>query len=469
MFGGLGGSFSVMSRIVFWLLLGTVLLSPIPFGAIFPWSYTLLALIVGALVLVWSVTLLVAGAPPPVTLKMIALPALLFTAVIVWALIQAAPWTPAAWHNPVWAETAKGLGADVQGYISVMPYATETSVMRLLTYAGIFWLALQFGRSGERARQVFQAIAIAGLIYAAYGLIVDLTGSQTILWYDKETYKTNLTATFRYKNAYATYAGMGLICTTALLIRMLAREDFTRMGPRERLRSVLLLIFERSTYMLLAFILITSALLLSDSRGGFLAVILAMIVFAAALWRGKRISLPYGRTSVAIMLAAGIVFVAISGGTVLDRLGDSAGDSQRERVYAQTIDAIGEHPFKGWGLGSFEGVFAKFQDEEFKKRTIRAHNEYLDNALGLGIPAAAALVLAIGLIALRCLRGSIARQRDTYYPAAGFAIAVFVGVHSLVDFTLQVPAVAATFALLLGTCCAQSWSSLVRRIARTGQ
>ena len=85
-----------MSRIVFWLLLGTVLLSPIPFGAIFPWSYTLLALIIGALVLIWSVTLLVAGAPPSVTLRMIALPALLFAAVIAWPLIQASSWTAAA-------------------------------------------------------------------------------------------------------------------------------------------------------------------------------------------------------------------------------------------------------------------------------------------------------------------------------------------------------------------------------------
>tara|TARA_R110002072_G_scaffold10726_51_gene49773 strand:- start:424 stop:1809 length:1386 start_codon:yes stop_codon:yes gene_type:complete len=457
-----------MSRIVFWLLLGTVLLSPVPFGAIFPWSYTLLALLVGVLVLVWSTTLLVAGAPPPVTLRMIALPAALFAAVIGWALVQASPWTPGAWHNPVWAETAKGLGADVQGYISVVPYTTETSVMRLLTYAGIFWLALQFGRSGERARQVFYAVAMAGLAYAAYGLIVDLTGAQTILWYDKETYKDNLTSTFRYKNAYATYAGMGLICTTALLVRALAREDFTRMGPRERLRSVLLLIFERSTYLLLAFILIASALLLSDSRGGFLAAILSMIVFAGALWRGRNLKLPYGKSSVAVMVGAGAVFIAISGGTVLDRLGESVGDNQRARIYAQTMDAIAERPLRGWGLGSFESVFAKYQDAGFDKRVARAHNEYLDNALGLGIPAAAALVLAIALIALRCLRGSITRQRDAYYPAAGFAIAVFAGIHSLVDFTLQVPAVAATFALLLGTCCAQSWSSLVRRIARTG-
>ena len=83
-----------MSRIVFWLLLATVLLSPIPFGAILPWSYTLLALIVGALVLVWSTTLLVAGSPPPVTLRMIALPAMLFAGVIVWAVIQASTLTP---------------------------------------------------------------------------------------------------------------------------------------------------------------------------------------------------------------------------------------------------------------------------------------------------------------------------------------------------------------------------------------
>ncbi len=85
-----------MSRIVFWLLLGTVLLAPIPFGAIFPWSSTLLALIVGELVLVWSTTLLIAGSPPPVALRMIALPATLFTAVIAWALLQASPFTPEA-------------------------------------------------------------------------------------------------------------------------------------------------------------------------------------------------------------------------------------------------------------------------------------------------------------------------------------------------------------------------------------
>ena len=458
----------MIARSVFWVLLGTVLLLPLPFGSIFPWAYTLLAVIVALLVAVWSVTLAISGAPPPVTLGMIRTPAILFFGVIAWAGLQATTWTPATWHNPVWSETASFLSTAVQGSISVVPYATETSIMRLLTYAGIFWLALQFGRSSQRANQVFYTVAIAGLAYAAYGLLIQFTGAEVVLWYDKESYIGSLTSTFHYKNAYASYAGMGLICVVALLIRVIGREDFSLMGPRERLRSLLLLVFEKSWYLILAFVLITAALLLSNSRGGLLAAIAALLVFSLTIWKGLSKRSPYGRTAIAAILATGLLFVAIGGGKVIDRLGNTSVNNIRTQIYAGTIEAIKEHPLKGWGMGSFEGVFAKVQGPEFRLRPKRAHNEYLDNALGLGIPATIALVLSIGLLGYRCIRGSRTRQRDTHFPASGAAITVFIGIHSFFDFTMQTPAVAATFALLLGTCCAQSWSSLVRRIARTG-
>lgn len=467
-YGSLGGSLAVISRGVFWGLLGTVLLSPLPFGSILPWAYTLLAVIVAVLVLVWSVTIVIAGDPPPVTLGMIRVPALLFFGVVVWAAIQAAPWTPAAWHNPVWAETAAILGTPVQGYISVLPHATETSIMRLLTYAGIFWLALQFGRSSARANQVFYAVAIAGLVYAAYGLLVEFTGAEKILWYEKEKYKDSVTSTLRYKNAYATYAGMGLICTVTLLVRVIGREDFSTMGPRQRLRSLLLLLFEKSTFLIIGFVLITAALLLSNSRAGFIAAIIALLTFALASWKGLDKRGPYGRSAVIAILLAGVAFVGITGGKVIDRLGHTSADNIRSQIYTGTVDAIAEHPLKGWGFGSFESVFAQVMDIDMRTQTVRAHNEYLDNALGLGIPATAALVLAVALLGIRCVRGSRTRQRDTHFPAAGAAITALVGLHSVFDFTMQTPAVAATFALLLGTCTAQSWSSLVRRVARTG-
>ncbi len=56
------------------------------------------------------------------------------------------------------------------------------------------------------------------------------------------------------------------------------------------------------------------------------------------------------------------------------------------------------------------------------------------------------------------------RRRDVIYPSVGLAAAILVGTHSLVDFSLQIPAVAATFALILGIGCAQSWSTRRQRV-----
>ena len=48
------------------------------------------------------------------------------------------------------------------------------------------------------------------------------------------------------------------------------------------------------------------------------------------------------------------------------------------------------------------------------------------------------------------------RRRNVALPCAGLAACALVAVHSIVDFSLQTPAVAASFALLLGVALAQS-------------
>jgi O-antigen ligase len=89
---------------------------------------------------------------------------------------------------------------------------------------------------------------------------------------------------------------------------------------------------------------------------------------------------------------------------------------------------------------------------------IQAHNTYLENALELGVPAAAVLVLAVASLGVLCAVGVVRRNRDTIYPCVGLAATALVGVHAMVDFTLQTPAVAATYFMVMGAACAQSWS-----------
>ena len=66
--------------------------------------------------------------------------------------------------------------------------------------------------------------------------------------------------------------------------------------------------------------------------------------------------------------------------------------------------------------------------------------------------------------ATRAIVAAVRRENWTI-PAAAAAVVLAGGAHSLVDFSLQIPAVAALYAFLLGTAVAQAWSS---RLAEQG-
>jgi len=51
------------------------------------------------------------------------------------------------------------------------------------------------------------------------------------------------------------------------------------------------------------------------------------------------------------------------------------------------------------------------------------------------------------------------RRRDWLYPAIGVAATILVAIHSFVDFSLQIPAVAFVYATIMGVAVAQAFSS----------
>ena len=97
-----------------------------------------------------------------------------------------------------------------------------------------------------------------------------------------------------------------------------------------------------------------------------------------------------------------------------------------------------------------------------------AHNTYLENAFELGIPAAAALVGAIGWLAWVCARSLRSRRRNALYPCLGVAATVLVGLHALLDFSLEIPAVAVTYAAILGVAFGRARGTPAHRPAQRG-
>jgi hypothetical protein len=57
------------------------------------------------------------------------------------------------------------------------------------------------------------------------------------------------------------------------------------------------------------------------------------------------------------------------------------------------------------------------------------------------------------------MRGAIERRREKALPALGLSATILVGLHSLVDFSLQIPAVTLLYVLILAVSVSQSWRS----------
>jgi O-antigen ligase len=438
-------------------LLLIVILAPLPFGSNRPWAWSLLALVTGALLVSWVWRAWRSGAPPAVAPARICGPMVLFLSVCLYAGFQTVPGLPDWLANPYWQLPGALLGSAPRNSISIDPAGTITALMRLLTYGAIFWLALQSFRPIEQADRGIFAIGLAAAGYSAYGLLMHFTGAGLILWYPKWDHLDSVTGTFPNRNHFATFTGLGLLCALAYLARHLSAAG----SPKAGLAQLLLHPQPRLFAVLAAVPVGLAGLVLSLSRAGVLSTLLACALFLAGLLgraRGQRVV--WLALLVAFFAVAG-VYVASAGEGLLDRLAllfDPEAAEYRFPAYRLMLGAIADFPWLGVGYGGFEDAFKIYRAPPIVVYFDTAHDTYLENALELGLPAALALWSSIGWLAVICLGAFRRRHPAWIYGWAGACATLLVGVHAVFDFSLQIPAVAIAYALILGIGCSQSWS-----------
>ena len=396
-----------------------------------------------------------------VPLRRVAAEGLLLALLAGWIAVQGLPAAPTAWHHPIWGEAAAALGTKSVGAIGIDPARSFSALATLLGHAGLFWLVLQTGREPGRARRLLAALVAIGTAYAAYGLAMELSGMRLVLWFDKWAYRGDITATFVNRNSFATYAGLCLLAATGLLARQLLRHESDQAPRRERLLRQTEALVGRGSLLLGAVTILATALLLSHSRAGMVSTGIGIAVFLIVFLLN-----PGQRHSRRLPVAAGVVLALLavtnfSGEDTLMRLRATEFEtgSGRFPVYALMQRAISDSPWLGFGYGTFERAFPLYRTAEVAYRFDRGHNDWLESAMDLGLPGAALLIGLFALPFLRCLRAGLTRRRDGLYPALACGATALVATHALLDFSLQIPAVAATFTALLALGVAQSWSS----------
>jgi hypothetical protein len=412
----------------------------------------------------YEVSLIARSRPHPMSIRHLGVPAALFFAVLVWILLQTATWLPHFVQNPIWSMLPGLLGRQIAGSISVDLDLSTLSLLNLVTVGAVFWLSLQLGRNGTRANFLLTAIAVIGVVYAAYGLLAFAITPGYTLWYPNDLAKSYLTSTFFNRNNYGTYAGIAL-CTLFGLTLSYYRRRAAEAGVPLRYKLATLLDTTGTGGVVLfagAFITFVS-LMMTGSRGAIACTLFGLLVIGMLGSQSRKRGREQRLTVLICTLFLAAIFFGF-GDDVFGRI-ESVGvvDTARLAVARITLNSVTNSPVFGHGAGTFADVFPLFRDRSIYlfERWQMAHNTYLEAIQGLGPAFGLALIAAITMLVVKCARGATTRYANLTPSRVAVGVSLLVGLHALIDFSLQIQAVALTFAAILGAGVAQSESSRV--------
>ncbi len=428
-----------------------------------PWGVN--AIFFPVLAILYEATLLASRAPHPFGVAAIAGPTALFAFALAAIVVQMTPGAFEAFAHPVWAMAGEALARPLAPGVSVDPDASRLALLRLVTIASVFWLSLQLCRDPARASALLAGLVVIVAAYAALGLALALEWRSDIPWFQAPAEGRAVRATFVNRNHFATYAGLGLTAAAGLLAhRWRIGADRSGIPASRPILRAAIVLGPAGAGLILAIVTMALALLGAGSRGG--AVAAGMGVGAvAALGVARRRGARVGRDAALLTLLAGALAFALFGDALAGRIAASGlADANRLAVAAIILRALADAPFQGFGYGAFAAIFPLYRDGSIDAAGVwdKAHNTWLEALLGLGAVAGAALIGAIVWLACKSFVGALRRRRDATPGIVGAAACLLVGVHALVDFSLQIEAVGLTFAAMLGGAVAGSESSRQR-------
>jgi O-antigen ligase len=455
--------FAALETGLFAVFVGGLALTPVWLGGNRLICWGIHAVLFCGLLFLLEAGVLVSRRRHTVGLTYLRTPAVLLGATVIWILIQTVSYVPDSWQHPIWSIAAVALETPLPGSISVNPDLTLLALVRLLTAVAVFWLALQLCRDAKRANALLASLAVTGFVYATYGILAMAIAPTSNLWLKKDAYVGFVTATFVNRNSFASFAGVTLLAAIGITLRLFRREiDRDHASWRRTLSRAIEATGKRGVFLLVMIFTIVMALLLSGSRAGITSTALGIFVLTtlviARAERRRAGQIATILTACAVILAAFLAYGDLFVGR-LDSLSVDAGG--REAAYAIVVASIRDAPMLGFGYGTFQDVFPMYRDASVGLGGTwdKAHNTYLEIFQGLGLVFGAAFLAAIGLLVWRCVQAAVVRRQASTVPIAAAAASVLLGVHALVDFSLQIQSITLIWSALLGAGVAQSWSS----------
>jgi O-antigen ligase len=453
--------FSLKLRLFPYLLIGTVVMSPLPFGStdqisVAFWVVILAVVSIGVL-------------PARFTSAQLIFVACAAAIALAWATtmyigLSTSPIFAGALDNPIWRQASEALQVQLHSGVSVTRNQPFYSAGPQLACFLALFAGFMAGHDQTVARRFLQVVSISAVVYAGFGIVSFAIDPNVVLWREKLAYRSFLTATFTNRNTAAIYFGSFAVIWLLILTNRLSKVWPADTAWLHAAKATLRRPGFPAVRAAFSLLLVLSAMFMTGSRAGVLMSLAAMFGALLAFHRSKLSSVSALAGALVIGGAVLLALLQLMGTIVANRfdLNDLA-ENGRWHTYKSTLAIIVDFPWFGTGLGTFPIVFPAYRSSEISTFGTwdRAHNTLLELASEQGIPFAIIVTTGFAVMGIILVRGIRRRRRDRIIPLSALSVAVLVVAHSLVDFSLQIPALAILVFTLIGVGLAQSYSATV--------
>ncbi len=411
------------SKIIFFLLLALIVWTTLIYGTVHQPIIALFYVFIVLIMIFWAVDAFLSGAFK-FNKNLIQIPLL---ATIIYGVVQVIPFGSLA-------ETSGITG--IPRTISVEPYLTKVATFHFFALFIFFAAFSAYIDSYKRLKKVVFLITGFGFLFAFFAILQSFLSPNKIFGiYDVSNGVPF--GSFVNRHDFAAFMEMSIAIPAGLLF----------VGAIEKDKRLLFIT---------AIVIMGVALLLSGSRGGFVALLAEGVLLVIITTRNRSKGHLILKGVLALVLIGLIIFgaILIGGESSLTRIAESASSdnitSDRTHIWAVTLDVIKSNLPFGAGMGAFGMAYTPHDTMNGMGRVEQAHNDYLEVLATAGIVG---LIIGLSFLVF-FFRTALKNIKTLNLYRRGVAVGAFAGcfailVHSIFDFVLHITAISLMFLTLL--------------------
>jgi len=340
--------------------------------------------------------------------------------------------------------------------LTIYGHATKTEFLKFFVYVSVFFLIITTMTTTRQIRRLVLTIISTGTGVAFLALCQMLSKSDKIYGFWQSQYKAGgYGGPFINANHLAGYLEMVIPLALGFLLSR-EKPGIIRAAKNWKQRlSLLESWLAKNILLIFIIVLMSSALFISVSRGGILSFVFSLGLFSLLLGVQKS---QQGKRKI-ILLISGLIFIFLlwmGVGPVVTKLATLANPRtasvDRLQVWKDTLTLSRDFPLVGVGLGNFQTIYPKYKTIITPTLWEHAHNDYVEMLADAGWVGLLLFFGGIWFLLFTIIK-KWKQRRDPFLSSitlGGFIGAISLLCHCLVEFNLHIPSNAFLLFVILG-------------------